>query len=237
MVTTKNLLALLFVFSIVGTGLTSCDSGQNQNSTVTPPATTEQSQDVPENADGEPMTSPSDTPTPEAKDPVTEPSTPPSTGIITPPTIVPPAVISPSPDNSGYKSVPKDTPMKPDVGNVESDGKGGILAPKDEVMPEVKKPAPKSKAESKTTGEAKTQAVATRKATFTKAVALVPGSKDAKFQEYYKKLETLVSKIEGQKPLTQESIDSVNKLNMEYPQEAMKFNEAMQKVLPTKKGG
>jgi hypothetical protein len=237
MVSSKKLLALVFVLSIAGTGLTSCGSDQNQNPTVKPSTATEQSQDVPENSDGEPMTAPSTTPTPEAKNPATEPSTPPSTGIITPPVTVPPAAISPSPDNSGYKSVPKDTPIKPDVGNVESDGKGGILAPKDEVIPQAKKPTPKSKAESKTTGEAKTKAVATRKATFAKAVALVPGNKEPKFQEYYKKLETLVSKIEGQKPLTQESIDSVNKLNMEYPQEATKFNEAMQKVLPTKKGG
>jgi hypothetical protein len=236
MVTSKNLLALFFVFSILGSGLTSCDSGQNQNSTQTPPAAQEP-QDVPADTENEPMPTPTPSVAPEIKIPDSLPPVAPSPSISPKVPDFGDTKPKPTPDNSRYKSVPKDTPMKPDVGNVEPDGKGGILAPRDEVMPEVKKPTPKAKADSKISATSKTSASAARKALFQKAVGFVPGSKDPKFQEYYKKLDTLVTKIEGQKPLTQESIDAVNKLNLEYPAEASKFNDAMQNVLPNKNGG
>jgi soluble cytochrome b562 len=232
MVTSKNLLALFVVFSLLGSCLTSCDSGQNQSSTETPPATQE-AQEAPANTEAEPTPSPYTAP--EIKIPGSEPTITPSPSVL--PNTPDLGKTKPAPDNSKYKSVPKDTPMKPDVGNVEPDGKGGILAPRDEVMPEVKKPTPKAKADSKISTTSKANASATRKAMFQKAAGFVPGSNDPKFQEYYKKLDTLVTKIEGQKPLTQESIDAVNKLNLEYPAEASKFNDAMQKVLPNKNGG
>jgi hypothetical protein len=227
MVSAKKILVTLFSLSLLAGGITACDSGSNQKAETTEKSS-EGTVDVPADSESEPsikdpgITPPSITPSVEPSVPNLEGATPP-TNPLTPnikpsvsPVIVPPA--------------PKEEQLPDDQGAVEPDGKGGILSPN---PMEPKKPAPKPKTESKTQGQAATNAVANRKKVFAKALAIVP-NKDAKFNDYYKKLDELVTKVESQKPLTQEAIDSVNTLNQQYPAEAIKFNAAMQKVMPAK---
>jgi hypothetical protein len=239
MVSAKRILVTLFSLSLLASGITSCDSGTNQKTETTPAATEKTSEstvDVPQDSESEPaakdpgITPPSITPSVEPSIPNLEGATPAPSNPLTPnvkpsvnPIIVPPA--------QNVPPVPKDSPLPDDQGAVEPDGKGGILSPN---PMEPKKPAPKPKTESKTQGQSATNAVANRKKVFAKALAIVP-NKDAKFNEYYKKLDELVTKVESQKPLTQEAIDSVNVLNQQYPAEAIKFNAAMQKVMPAAK--
>ncbi len=223
MLSPNKVLATLFTLTILASGITSCGTGNKtetpSSSSTTTTTTPESTVDVPADSEIEPNSTASKT----AEPPITsspKTSTPPYAAIpdlkgATPEPLSPPSTTP--------KTTPSITPtpktQAPDVGNIEP-----------------KKPTPKPKSESKTKGQSVASAVESRKRLFAKALSEVP-NKDAKFNEYYGKLSTLVTKIEVQKPLTQESIDSVNQLNAQYPEQAVKFNTAMQKVMPAKRKG
>ena len=254
MVITKRILLSLLTLGFLLGGVSSCNSPETK--TETPAANSETSAngtaDVPENSESEPdkgtsvttpspspyvappvTPAPSDTPSPiedSTPKPSVTPSTPPTNPLtpnVKPEPIYPPAIEAPPvlvPPT--IKPIPS---VKPKNDRVIPDNE--LPETIDPIKPiEPAKPAPKPKSESKTNPNVN-NAIANRKKVFAKAYELVE-NKDAKFIEFYKKLEVLVNKVETQRPLTQGAIDAVNKLTAQYPTEATKFNLAIEMVMP-----
>jgi hypothetical protein len=71
-----------------------------------------------------------------------------------------------------------------------------------------------------------------RKALFTKAKAEVEKqNKTPKFEEYYQMLDKYLTKIEAEKTPSQENIDFIENLSVEYVEVANQFNQELKKLM------
>jgi hypothetical protein len=71
-----------------------------------------------------------------------------------------------------------------------------------------------------------------RKELFTKAKAEVEKqNKTPKFDEYYRLLDIYITKIEAEKKPTQENIDFIDNLSVEYVENANQFNQELKKLM------
>jgi hypothetical protein len=71
-----------------------------------------------------------------------------------------------------------------------------------------------------------------RKELFTKAKAEVEKlNKTPKFEEYYRLLDIYITKIEAEKKPTQENIDFIDNLSVEYVENANQFNQELKKLM------